>query len=78
MHNEKAITNLYVLRTHPPDPLNEGLEETNFFLISEAPSFQHYGCSFQNGWHSIKSIAWPPPSFFFLLYKPLLDSNKKG
>ena len=40
MHNEKASKNLYVLRTGPPDPLNEGVEETNFFLISEAPSFQ--------------------------------------
>ena len=49
MHNEKAVKNLYVLRTVPSDPLNEGVEETNFFLISEAPSFQHYGWSFHNG-----------------------------
>ena len=66
MHNEKAIKNLYVLRTVPSDPLHEGVEETNFFLISEAPSFQHYGCSFNNGQLSVMSLYYLTPSSLLL------------
>ena len=66
MHNEKAIKNLYVLRTVPSDPLHEGVEETNFFLISEAPSFQHYGCSFHNGRPSVMSFYCLTPLFLLL------------
>lgn len=83
---KKAIKNLYVLQIPVKDVAASSSDlrgKGHPFL----PKFRNpvlprpeYGCSFQNGWQSVMSLhcPWSLPSFLFcLLYKPLLESNKK-